>query len=242
MRVISHRLHLSGSCDVVEFHADPSGISLQKWDGLWKPIPVEYKHGHSKENDADRLQLCAQAMALEEMLVCEDVYKRQGYESIPQLLKKLENYIQPWWNPKTELNHKRCEILRNCLDSGHTNEKGLYTLTVPTGGGKTVSSLAFALSMACEKKMDRVIYVIPYTSIIDQTAKEFSKILGKENIIEHHSGIDYTIDENSSEDERKKALAIENWDAPVIVTTAVQFFESLYANRTSRCRKLHRCV
>lgn len=165
--------------------------------------------------------------------------QRSGYESIPQLLKKLENYIQPWWNPKTELNHKRCEILRNCLDSGHTNEKGLYTLTVPTGGGKTVSSLAFALSMACEKKMDRVIYVIPYTSIIDQTAKEFSKILGKENIIEHHSGIDYTIDENSSEDERKKALAIENWDAPVIVTTAVQFFESLYANRTSRCRKLH---
>lgn len=165
--------------------------------------------------------------------------QRSGYETIPQLLKKLKDYIKPWWNPKTDLNHRRCEILRNCLDSGRTDEKGLYTLTVPTGGGKTVSSLAFALSMACEKKMDRVIYVIPYTSIIDQTAGKFSEILGKENVIEHHSGIDYTIDENSSADERKKALAIENWDAPVIVTTAVQFFESLYSNRTSRCRKLH---
>lgn len=71
MKVISHRLKLSGDCDVVEFHADPGGIPLQHTEGLWRPVPVEYKHGHSKENDADRLQLCAQAMALEEMLVCE---------------------------------------------------------------------------------------------------------------------------------------------------------------------------
>ena len=71
MRVVSHRLHLVGNCDVVEFREDPNGIALQHTDGLWKPMPVEYKHGHSKENDADRLQLCAQAMALEEMLVCD---------------------------------------------------------------------------------------------------------------------------------------------------------------------------
>lgn len=71
MRVVSHRLRLTGACDIVEFYADPSGIALQKREGLWKPVPVEYKHGRSKENDADRLQLCAQAMALEEMLVCE---------------------------------------------------------------------------------------------------------------------------------------------------------------------------
>lgn len=71
MRVVSHRLHLSGDCDVVEFRADPEGIPLQNTQGLWKPMPVEYKHGHAKENDADRLQLCAQAMALEEMLVCQ---------------------------------------------------------------------------------------------------------------------------------------------------------------------------
>lgn len=99
MRVISHRLHLSGSCDVVEFHADPSGISLQKWDGLWKPIPVEYKHGHSKENDADRLQLCAQAMALEEMLVCEIpqgilFYEETRRREIVELTDELRNTTQ----------------------------------------------------------------------------------------------------------------------------------------------------
>jgi CRISPR-associated exonuclease Cas4 len=71
MKVISHRLKLSGVCDVVEFRADPDGVSLQYTDGLWSPMPVEYKHGHSKASDADRVQLCAQAMALEEMLACE---------------------------------------------------------------------------------------------------------------------------------------------------------------------------
>ena len=70
MRVTSHRLRLTGSCDVVEFRTDPQGITLQGRQGLWLPMPVEYKHGHAKESDADRLQLCAQAMALEEMLVC----------------------------------------------------------------------------------------------------------------------------------------------------------------------------
>lgn len=99
MRVVSHRLHLSGSCDVVEFHADPSGISLQKWDGLWKPIPIEYKHGHSKENDADRLQLCAQAMALEEMLVCEIpqgilFYEETRRREIVELTDELRNTTQ----------------------------------------------------------------------------------------------------------------------------------------------------
>jgi len=64
------RLGLSGNCDVVEFRADPEGIPLQSTEGLWKPMPVEYKHGRAKASDADRLQLCAQAMALEEMLVC----------------------------------------------------------------------------------------------------------------------------------------------------------------------------
>ena len=70
MRVVSHRLRLTGNCDVVEFRQDPAGVPLQHTEGLWSPMPVEYKHGHSKTTDADRLQLCAQAMALEEMLVC----------------------------------------------------------------------------------------------------------------------------------------------------------------------------
>ncbi len=165
---------------------------------------------------------------------------RGGYETISVLLERLNQYVKPWWNAKNELNHKRCEILRQCFTVGETSPQGLYTLAVPTGGGKTVSSLAFALAHGAARKKNRVIYVIPYTSIIDQTAQVFQEILGEENVLEHHSGIDYSMPEGEVDPALyRKALSTENWDAPVIVTTAVQFFESLYANRSSRCRKLH---
>ena len=164
---------------------------------------------------------------------------RGGSVSIGELLSRLERYIAPWWEPDTDLNRRRCAILRQCLTGGSQWEKGLYTLTVPTGGGKTVSSLAFALSMAKAQGMSRVVYVIPYTSIVDQTATVFSQILGEENVLEHHSGADYAVEEGGSPAAYRKALATENWDAPVVVTTAVQFFESLFAAKSSRCRKLH---
>lgn len=161
-------------------------------------------------------------------------------QSPEQLFARLREYVAPWWNAKNELNEKRCEILRACFEKGETEQPGLFTLTVPTGGGKTVSSLAFALSHAVAQGKQRIVYVIPYTSIIDQTAEVFANILGEENVLEHHSGSDAVMEENKSElDTYRKVLATENWDAPVIVTTAVQFFESLFANRSSRCRKLH---
>ena len=170
----------------------------------------------------------------------EGALSRGGYEPIASLLDKLDQYIAPWWNPQNELNRKRCDILRSCLNAGENFPNGLYTLTVPTGGGKTVSSLAFALRHAATHGKKRVIYVIPYTSIIDQTAEVFENILGAENVLEHHSGVDYTMPEEEVDPALyRKALATENWDAPVIVTTAVQFFESLYSNLPSRCRKLH---
>lgn len=117
----------------------------------------------------------------------------------------------------------------------------MHTLTIPTGGGKTFASLAFALEHAVARHMDRVIYVIPYTSIIDQTVETFSDLLGEENVLAHYAGVDYqTVEPDEMTPEQyRKLLASENWDAPVVVTTAVQFFESLYANRSSRCRKLH---
>ena len=156
---------------------------------------------------------------------------RGGYSTPAALLEKLQQYIQPWWDARTELNRKRCEILQTCLDAGPACPDGPYTLTVPTGGGKTVASLAFALTHAAARGKDRVIYVIPYTSIIDQTAEVFQKILGPENVVEHHAGVETSVPEGDADPALyRKALATENWDAPVIVTTAVQFFESLYGS------------
>ena len=110
---------------------------------------------------------------------------------------------------------------------------------MPTGGGKTVASLAFALRHAVAHGMKRVIYVVPYTSIIEQNAEVFREILGNGNVLEHHSGVQFELSDGASPEEVRRALAAENWDMPVIVTTAVQFFESIYANRSSKCRKLH---
>lgn len=164
---------------------------------------------------------------------------RGGYDPIPELLARLLKYIAPWQTPSNVLNVRRNQILQACLEQGSQADRGLFTLTVPTGGGKTVASLAFALSMAAAKKMARIIYVIPYTSIIDQTAAVFTDILGSENVLAHYSCAEYETGENDSITQYRKALATENWDASVIVTTSVQFFESLYSNRSSRCRKLH---
>lgn len=160
---------------------------------------------------------------------------------VETLYHRLERYISNWFPPNGELNVLRCAVLENCIEQGGSQTPGLFTLTVPTGGGKTVASLAFALRHACAHGKRRVVYVIPYTSIIEQTAAVFRDILGEENVLEHHSNIQYETDENGevSPEDAKRMRATENWDMPVIVTTAVQFFESLYSNRSSQCRKLH---
>ena len=163
---------------------------------------------------------------------------RTQYDSIPALSKRLEAYIAPWFPASNPLNAYRCQILEQCQRAASA-PKGIFSLTVPTGGGKTVSSLAFALRHAAMHGMARVIYVIPYTSIIEQNARVFRDILGEENVVEHHCGAQCDEDEELSQAKLQQRLASENWDAPVIVTTAVQFFESLYSNLPSKCRKLH---
>ncbi len=138
------------------------------------------------------------------------------------------------------LNRLRSEILDHAVEQA-AQPQGLFTLTVPTGGGKTFTSMAFALEHAKQHGMRRVIYVIPFTSIIEQNAAEFRKAfgeLGEQAVLEHHS----TFDDGKLQGDATKdklRLASENWDAPIVVTTAVQFFESLFADRSSRCRKLH---
>lgn len=144
---------------------------------------------------------------------------------------------------KTPLDEKRCALLSHSLDRGRdaTYGPGLYTLTAPTGSGKTFSSIAFALEHARTHGLQRVIYVIPYTSIIDQTVGQFERIFGIDAVLPHYAEAPYQLKDESDMDESdlKRALAAENWNAPIVVTTAVQFFESLYSNKTSRCRKLH---
>jgi CRISPR-associated endonuclease/helicase Cas3 len=135
--------------------------------------------------------------------------------------------------PDTPVNRLRARILAQCRAKA-AKDAGIFSLTVPTGGGKTLASMAFALDHALAHGQRRIIYVIPYTSIIEQTADVFRRIFG-EAVIEHHSNAEA----DPGRENLRSRLACENWDAPVVVTTSVQFFESLFAARTSRCRKLH---
>lgn len=162
--------------------------------------------------------------------------QRDGGESVEDLEKKLTAFIAPWLKNEdlSTVNGRRTAILKACLEAGKKGQ-GLYTLTVPTGGGKTVSSLAFALEHARLHGLDRIIYVIPYTSIIEQNAQIFRDILGEKNVLEDHSNVA----RETMEDQEGWKLAAENWDKPVVVTTNVQFFESLFSNKPSKCRKLH---
>lgn len=158
-----------------------------------------------------------------------------AYDTLETLNQRIDKKIVAFSNPRRDIDVRRTQILQSCVGKAE-REKGLYTLTIPTGGGKTITSMAFALKHAMHHGMDRVIYVIPYNSIIEQNAAEFKKILGEQNVLEHHLDIHY---DESDESILGKRLATENWDMPVVVTTTVQFFESLFANRASKCRKLH---
>ena len=168
-------------------------------------------------------------------------YLPASSSSMEELWRRLETYVSGWFPPKGALNMQRCVILEQCMSAGAQYGPGLFTLTVPTGGGKTVASLSFALAQAKARRMKRIVYVIPYTSIIEQTAQAFREILGDENVLEFHSGVqfDQQEDDTSSPEAAPLTRSVETWDVPVIVTTAVQFFESLYACQPSKCRKLH---
>ena len=142
----------------------------------------------------------------------------------------------------TAVNGERARILQWCREAA-VQPRGFFTLNVPTGGGKTLASMSFALRHVVahrEKGMRRVIVAVPYTSIIEQNAKAYADYLGAHNVVEHHSNLDdFAEKEENDESTLRRRLACENWDAPVIVTTNVQLFESLFTHKRSRARKLH---
>lgn len=167
---------------------------------------------------------------------------RLNKASLPMLLPILEKYLDVLKSgaKDTEVNTVRNQVQTQCLKMAEM-AKGFYSLTVPTGGGKTLSSLLWAMKHAVHNGQKRIIIAIPYTSIIMQTASIFRGIFGDENVLEHHSNIDLEGIKDSAMRERMK-LATENWDYPIIVTTNVQLFESIFSNKPSKCRKLHNIV
>lgn len=165
--------------------------------------------------------------------------RRQSWKhELHELWNRYEEHQKQFRSRVTDspLNHARQCVFEQCLERA-TEPTGLFQLNVPTGMGKTLSGMGFALRHALHHSKNRVIVAVPFSSILDQNAKVYQNILGDESVLEHHSAMEVS-SEHELEDRRK--LATENWDAPIIVTTTVQFFESLFARRTSAVRKVHR--
>jgi len=163
-------------------------------------------------------------------------------ELLQKLLKARDDEVRE--HPTDDLNSLRNGIFDACLHDGESLPQGFFSLTVPTGGGKTLSSMAFALAHAKRHELRRIIVVLPYLSIIEQNARKYRNVFGQDYVLEHHSAVESgeaprpsDADEPAEASDMEKAM--ENWDAPIIVTTSVQFLETLFAASPGRARKLH---
>nr|WP_297457573.1 CRISPR-associated endonuclease Cas3'' [uncultured Halomonas sp.] len=237
---------------------------LPELDAIWHdeisvPTSVPPPNAFSSRHDRGWFQYAFLVRMLFSCLVDADFIDTEGFHArhesgLPvsrgggptlEILRESLNRHLSGFTANSEVNRLRADILKHVR--GQANSlPGRFTLTVPTGGGKTLASLAFALDHAITHGMDRVIYVIPFTSIVEQNAGVFRHALGEHGdagVLEHHSAFDGNEGsagkgrDRSSIDKLRRDS--ENWDSPIIVTTAVQFFESLFAAKTSRCRKLH---
>ena len=233
--------------------------------GFNKLISNRFEHYHLWVRMLYSCLVDADFLDTERFMNPEQFELRGNYASLAELKNRFDRYM----NEKTahakpsKINEVRAAILKSCREKAHL-KSGFFSLNVPTGGGKTLSAMAFALEHALAHNKKRIITAIPYTSIIEQTAKvykygtdidgfiaEYKKagkyLFGEENVLEHHSNFDFDKDEEKEKNDansplRRQKLAAENWDAPIVVTTDVQLFESLFNAHSAPCRKLHNIV
>ncbi|MGQ3684041.1 MAG: CRISPR-associated helicase Cas3' [Candidatus Loosdrechtia sp.] len=212
------------------------------------PSPPSFKISESTRTERELfIRMVFSALVDADYLNTEKHFNNNQYE-LRQYQLRLEDLLERFYDSQTKLmkdvdaklnvNRVRKDVYEFC-DKVAVEKPGIYRLTVPTGGGKTRSSLAFALKHAIKWEMDRVVVAIPYTSIIDQTAREYRKILGNDAVLEHHSQVNVPADESQDLQHVFLKLASENWSAPLVVTTTVQLFESIFSNQPGKARKLH---
>lgn len=229
-------------CDACEKLTSVEDLGTTDCDDVGEPYDLQMaiRMLFSALVDADRLDT-EQFMTPD--LSAERLRIRGNYASLCTLRERLIARTESFRSaPDTPVNRARAYFLESCRDHGAESDPGIYTLSLPTGAGKTISSMAWALEMAIRNHHDRIIYVIPYTSIITQTAMVFREIFGEENILEHHSEVvvEQQGEGDSGDDQMSRLKFLtENWDAPIILTTNVQFFESLFASKPAKCRKVH---
>lgn len=229
-------------CDACEKLTSIEDLGTTECDEVNEPYDLQMaiRMLFSALVDADRLDT---ERFMTPDLSAERLRIKGNYASLCTLRERLRAKTESFSSaPDTPVNRARAYFLESCRTHGAKSDPGIYTLSLPTGAGKTISSMAWALEMAIRNHHDRIIYVIPYTSIITQTAMVFREIFGEENILEHHSEVVVEQHgEGDSGDEQMSRLKFltENWDAPIILTTNVQFFESLFASKPAKCRKVH---
>lgn len=229
-------------CDACEKLTSVEDLGTTDCDDVGEPYDLQMaiRMLFSALVDADRLDT---ERFMTPDLSAERLRIKGNYASLCTLRERLRAKTESFSSaPDTPVNRARAYFLESCRTHGAESDPGIYTLSLPTGAGKTISSMAWALEMAIRNHHDRIIYVIPYTSIITQTAMVFREIFGEENILEHHSEVvvEQQGEGDSGDDQMSRLKFLtENWDAPIILTTNVQFFESLFASKPAKCRKVH---
>lgn len=244
--IAGHHRGLYDHCDYVEVikSAIPDDVTMgEKIPFVFPKFPkMENYDYHHLVRMLFSCLVDADSLDTESFMDPEQTKLRGCHTTMENLLGKMEQYLQELRvnAPDTEVNRIRNYVQEQCVNESQGNT-GFYSLTVPTGGGKTLASVLWALHHAVKNHQKRIIIAIPYTSIIVQTASTLKKIFGDENVLEHHSNLNPE-DIKDRELRERLQLATENWDYPIIVTTNVQLFESLFSNKRSDSRKLHNIV